>query len=100
MTEILLVEDDKSLASGIALAIQTEDKKVLVCNTFQSAKEVLEKHNFQLIILDIGLPDGSGLELLKEYRIKLQVPIIMLTANDLETEIGRASCRERVPSPV
>ena len=54
-------------------------------NTLAQAREALGKGRFDLLLLDVNLPDGSGLELLREVRG--QVPVILLTANDLETDI-------------
>lgn len=52
-----------------------------------SARLILEEKEIDLIILDINLPDGNGLEYLKEIKEKYPCPVIMLTANDLETDI-------------
>lgn len=54
-------------------------------NTLTQAREALGKGRFDLLLLDVNLPDGSGLELLRQVRG--QVPVILLTANDLETDI-------------
>ena len=54
-------------------------------NTLAQAREALGKGRFDLLLLDVNLPDGSGLELLRQVRG--QVPVILLTANDLETDI-------------
>ena len=54
-------------------------------NTLAQVRETLGKGRFDLLLLDVNLPDGSGLELLREVRG--QVPVILLTANDLETDI-------------
>ncbi len=81
---ILIVEDDKSLNNGIALSFLS-DKTV-------QAYSILEARNLfntdiELIILDINLPDGSGLDFCRQIRTMSNVPIIILTANDMETDI-------------
>ena len=81
---ILIVEDDKSLNNGIALSFLS-DKTV-------QAYSILEARNLfntdiELIILDINLPDGSGLDFCRQIRKMSNVPIIILTANDMETDI-------------
>ncbi|MBP8640766.1 MAG: response regulator transcription factor [Oscillospiraceae bacterium] len=85
MKSILIVEDDRALANGICLALKSETIMPLSCNTYYSAKEELKKESFDLIILDINLPDGNGLDLLRD--IGGVSPVILLTANDLETDI-------------
>ncbi len=87
MKEILLIEDDKALSMGICLAIRTEEIRVRQCFDLHGAKEQWGSKKFDLLILDINLPDGNGLELLKEIRNGSAIPLIILTANDMETDI-------------
>ena len=81
---ILIVEDDIALNNGIALSLSNDD----ITKSF-SLKEAREKFNkdIELIILDINLPDGNGLDFCREIRKISTVPIIFLTANDLEIDI-------------
>lgn len=85
MKQILLLEDDTALGRGIQLALQGQEAQVTLVNTLAQAREALGKGRFDLLLLDVNLPDGSGLGLLREVRG--QVPVILLTANDLETDI-------------
>lgn len=85
MKQILLLEDDTALGRGIQLALQGQEAQVTLMNTLAQAREALGKGRFDLLLLDVNLPDGSGLELLRQVRG--QVPVILLTANDLETDI-------------
>ena len=85
MKQILLLEDDTALGRGIQLALQGQEAQVTLMNTLAQAREALGKGRFDLLLLDVNLPDGSGLELLK--KVRGQVPVILLTANDLETDI-------------
>lgn len=87
MENILLLEDDFSLSEGIKLALQSEDVKIIICHSIKEAETALSDSDFSLLILDINLPDGNGLELLKNIRQSSKVPVIMLTANDMETDI-------------
>ena len=87
MRELLLLEDDGALGRGICLALETTDLHVTLCGTLAQGRAALERENFDLLVLDVNLPDGSGLDLLREVRQTRAVPVIMLTANDLETDI-------------
>ena len=87
MQKILLVEDDVTLANGIRLALQNTSLQIVLCHTLSEGRHVLDRERFDLLILDINLPDGSGLDLLNEVRKISAVPIILLTANDMEMDI-------------
>ncbi|MDF2838344.1 MAG: regulatory protein vanR [Evtepia sp.] len=87
MKEILLIEDDKALSSGICLAMNTTEIHVSQCFSLQSARALCTQQAFDLLILDINLPDGSGLDFLSELRKMQNTPVILLTANDMETDI-------------
>ena len=87
MQKILLIEDDITLSNGIRLALQNPSLLMTLCYTIAEAQAVLEQERFDLLILDINLPDGSGLDLLNKVRKISTVPIILLTANDMEMDI-------------
>ena len=82
--KILIIEDDRALNNGIALSLANYE---VVCAF--SLKEAECKYNadIDLIILDVNLPDGSGIDFCKKLRAYSNVPIIMLTANDMEIDI-------------
>lgn len=86
MKRILLLEDDVTLGHGIALALQDAERMLTFCRTLREAQTV-DLAQLDLLILDINLPDGSGLELLRQARQTSNVPIILLTANDMELDI-------------
>lgn len=86
MEKLLLVEDDLALGEGVRLALQTEARPVTLCRTLAQARQTLAAEGpFALAVLDVNLPDGSGLTFLEEVRGRL--PVLLLTANDLETDI-------------
>ena len=87
MQTIMLMEDDAALGQGICLALKDSCVQVRLCQTLAQGRAALEHGPFDLLILDINLPDGSGLDLLREVRQTSAVPIILLTANDLEMDI-------------
>lgn len=87
MKKILVVEDDFSLSKGISLALENGETTILTEYRLRTARELLAKTVFDLIILDINLPDGNGVAFLREIRKSNDVPIILLTANDTEIDI-------------
>ena len=87
MHKLLIIEDDKALSGGISLALQSADIVVAQSGSLKAAKAQLLATNFDLLILDINLPDGSGLALLCEVKSSHAAPVILLTANDMETDI-------------
>lgn len=88
MKRILLLEDDATLGQGIRFALENDSIQVELCTALSQAQSVLSGKGFDLLILDVNLPDGSGLDLLRDVRYcHSGVPVILLTANDLETDI-------------
>ena len=87
MKQILLLEDDEALGRGIGMALETPECAVTRCAALREAEALLLEREFDLLILDINLPDGSGLALLKTLRRSgKRTPVILLTANDLELD--------------
>ncbi len=87
MKKILVVEDDEGLREGIALALQREDLQFTLCAQLGQALHAFEEGaDFDLVLLDLNLPDGSGYELLKRIKRQSDIPVIILTANDWEME--------------
>lgn len=83
MPHIAIIEDDKGLNDGIVLALKQDSFTFSQYYTLKEAKDV---STADLIILDINLPDGNGFEFLKNFRETSDTPVIVLTANDLETD--------------
>lgn len=87
MKHIFVVEDDRALCNGICMALKSDELLFLPCETIAETKRKLAEHTCELMILDINLPDGNGLEFLTEMRKDFEFPVILLTANDMETDI-------------
>lgn len=89
-TKLLLVEDDLFLQDGLCELLQGEGYSVDCAGTYQEAQCLAAKHTYSLIILDIMLPDGSGLKLCEQWRGNgKDTPILFLTARDDEIQIVR-----------
>lgn len=84
---ILIVEDDMMLSAGLVRALQEEGRKIERCGNIRDARHLITQKQPDLMILDINLPDGSGYDFLTELRKEEFFPIILLTANDMETDI-------------
>ena len=88
MKRILIVEDDRTLGDGLCLALRSPEVELVLCRTLSAARAALEAGGFDLLVLDVNLPDGSGLDFLRKFRAGSgYVPVILLTANDMETDI-------------
>ena len=84
--KVLLVEDEKSIAEGIIYNLKNEGLKVTHVDDGKIAIDIFNEEHFDLLILDIMLPEVSGLEICKTIRKSSNVPIIMLTAKDDEND--------------
>ncbi|NPV43389.1 MAG: response regulator transcription factor [Firmicutes bacterium] len=87
MKKILLVEDDLSLLDGLKFSLGKHGFDVTIARTIKEAKDYYKKNKYNLIILDLMLPDGSGFELCRMIRQTSEIPIIFLTASDEEVNI-------------
>ena len=102
MGKILLLEDDKSLNRGISFKLKKEGLEVETAFCIEEAKNIFDNNKIDLIITDIGLPDGSGFDFCEEIRKISNVYIIMLTALDEEFnavmgyEIGARLCNKTI----
>ncbi len=87
MNQILIVEDDAALGRGLTLALSDGTRVCTLARNCAEARQALQHTSFSLALFDVNLPDGSGLTLLEETRAAGEPPVILLTANDLETDI-------------
>jgi DNA-binding response OmpR family regulator len=85
---ILLVEDDADLARGLSFNLRHEGYDVAVAGTVKDGRRAAGKGDVDLVILDLALPDGDGLEILKSLRgAGSRVPVLCLTARGQETDV-------------
>ena len=87
MKRIFFVEDDLSLINGLSFAIKKQWYEIDIARTSSEAESLWMNGKYDLVILDVSLPDGSGYDLCKKFRQTSKVPIIFLTAADEETDI-------------
>ena len=87
MSKILLLEDDLSLVNGLTFAFQKQGYELDVAQTIVEANTLWADGKYDLLILDVSLPDGTGFEFCKKVRQVSKVPIIFLTASDEEMNI-------------
>ena len=87
MAKILVVEDDLALSAGLCFALDEAGHLTAAAYTCQKARQLLKTGQFDLVILDVNLPDGNGFDLCRECKSSApERPVIFLTANDLERD--------------
>jgi DNA-binding response OmpR family regulator len=90
MYKILIIEDDETIRMGLKYYLEQESFTVLEQGNYVGGlKELNQNSDIDLILLDINLPDGNGFDLFREIKIIKDVPVIFLTANDLELSVVR-----------
>ena len=84
--KVLIVEDEANICSFIQTLLETNDYQALVANTCSMGQTLFTSHNPDLVILDLGLPDRDGVELIRFIRQKYLTPIIVLSARTTEQD--------------
>ena len=87
MLSILFVEDDPTIAMGVEYSLKQDGFQVSLASRMEEARDLLKRQPFDLVLLDLGLPDGNGYALCKEIRAAGDTPIIILSARDEEASI-------------
>lgn len=87
MSKILLLEDDLSLIDGLCYTLKKQGFALDIARTVKEAGDIWQEGRYDLLILDLSLPDGSGFEVCKKVRRVSKVPIIFLTASDEEVSV-------------
>lgn len=85
--KILIIEDDLSLINGLSFVIKKQGYDLDIARTVLEADAIFADRKYDLVILDVSLPDGSGFDICKKIRQTSKLPIIFLTAADEETDI-------------
>ena len=84
--KIQIVEDDRVLSEGIAMALKEPELEFIQSFSVKQAKTAFQKEKIDLVVLDVNLPDGPGYDYLEWLRGLSEVPVLMLTANDMEMD--------------
>ena len=87
MKRIFFVEDDQSLIKGLSFALAKQGYETDIARTKLEAQRLWKDRKYDLVILDVSLPDGSGYDICKKIRKTSKTPIIFLTAADEETDV-------------
>lgn len=87
MKRIFFIEDDLSLINGLSFAMKKQGYEIEIARTSLEAEKMWQSGKYDLVILDVSLPDGSGYDLCRKIRKTSKVPIMFLTAADEETDI-------------
>ena len=87
MIKILMIEDDSTIAFGVKYALEQEGIKIDISKELESGRFNVNENNYDLILLDVMLPDGNGYDFCKEIRKINNTPIIFLTACDDEVNV-------------
>lgn len=86
--KLLVVEDDLALSSGLCFELDCNGYLTVAAYTCQKVRQLLASDPFDLVLLDVNLPDGNGFDLCREIKaVHPQLPVIFLTANDLEQDV-------------
>lgn len=84
---LLLVEDDRDIAVGLEYSLSQEGFDVTICEDASSAMEAISTKDFDIVLLDIALPDGSGFDICRKLKEKADTPVIFITARDDEGSV-------------
>lgn len=87
MRQLFLLEDDLSLINGLSFAVKKQGYEIVVARTTLEADALWADGKYDLVILDVSLPDGSGFDFCKKIRQTSKVPVMFLTAADEETDM-------------
>ena len=85
--KILITEDDAVLAEGVKMNLEVSGFTVLIAHNIKEASACLTEENICLLILDVNLPDGDGVEFARNLRTRQKLPIIFLTAKDMDEDM-------------
>lgn len=87
MSKVLIIEDDEILNAGLCYSLQKRDITPYPAHTLSEARKLLSADSFDLILLDVNLPDGNGFEFARRITAECTTPFIFLTAHNQDEEV-------------
>jgi DNA-binding response OmpR family regulator len=87
MSRILLIEDNESIVMGLEYLFESEGLISRTARNVKEARQALETESYDLVLLDVGLPDGNGFTLCQEIKNHYEIPVIFLTAKEEERDV-------------
>ncbi|MBO3443822.1 response regulator transcription factor [Clostridium sp. CCUG 7971] len=102
METILIIEDDRILNRGVSFALKKEGYNVISNYNISDGKVSIMENNIDFLLLDINLPDGSGLDLCEQINDKINFPIVLFTANDTDEDMIKGfemGCDDYIAKP-
>ena len=85
--KIMLVEDNDAIIMGLEYLLTQEGYQVYTARTAAEARQYSERESCDLVLLDIGLPDGNGFALCRKIKEEYRIPVIFLTAREEEADV-------------
>lgn len=86
MIKILIVEDDKLLLNTLKFDLESDGFNIISASSYKEGLKTCRENTFDLAILDINLDDGDGFNICKEIKARSNIPVVFLTARDLEAD--------------
>lgn len=87
MSKVIIIEDDEILNAGLCYNLQKRNIEPFPAYTIAEAKSLLSKDLYDLVLLDVNLPDGDGFQFARDTIVHYEIPFIFLTAHNLDDEI-------------
>lgn len=85
--KVLIAEDDKAISEGLSYSLTSDGNITKICESVQTAMEAADSEDFDIYLLDLTLPDGTGYEICRHIKKKRRAPVIFLTACDDEINV-------------
>ncbi|KLU71821.1 MAG: hypothetical protein RHS_2535 [Robinsoniella sp. RHS] len=89
MSRILIIEDDEALNTGLSFDLEAENYEIVSAFSLEEGRNILTEQTFDLIFLDVNLPDGNGFQFIQELKMTKDTAVIFLTACDMESDAVR-----------
>lgn len=89
MSRILIIEDDEALNTGLSFDLEAENYEIVSAFSLEEGRNILTEQTFDLILLDVNLPDGNGFQFIQELKMTKDTAVIFLTACDMESDAVR-----------